>query len=92
MIQGSLVKLRQRRCGKTNCHCHKPGDPGHGFFHYLSVPTPKKTEMHYLSQAILPQVPKRLKAFKLCWEVAKKISQINLALLKESPRRKPHVR
>lgn len=26
---GSLV-ARYRRCGKANCHCAQPGDPGHG--------------------------------------------------------------
>lgn len=93
MIQGSLVKLRQDRCGKKNCHCHKRGDPGHGYFHYLSVPARKKTEMHYLPKALLPQIPSRLRAFKQFWEIGKKISQINLAHLKESaPRRKNHAR
>ena len=92
MIQGSLVKLRRNRCGKMNCRCHKAGDPGHGTFHYLSVPAPQKTQMHYLSKEVLPQLPKRLKAFKQCLEIGKKISQINLVLLKESHRRKPHVR
>ena len=91
MIQGSLVKLLQSRCGKKNCHCHKAGDPGHGYSHYLSVPTPEKTEMHYLPKDLLPQLPQRLKAFKQYWEIGKKISQINLALLKESHRRKSHV-
>ena len=26
---GSITPT-QGRCGDTNCHCHKPGEPGHG--------------------------------------------------------------
>jgi hypothetical protein len=26
---GSITAI-QGRCGKPNCHCHKPGQPGHG--------------------------------------------------------------
>ena len=26
---GSITSI-QGRCGKPNCHCHKPGHPGHG--------------------------------------------------------------
>jgi hypothetical protein len=26
---GSITTIRGR-CGKPNCHCHKPDDPGHG--------------------------------------------------------------
>ena len=26
---GSLVE-RYRKCGKPNCHCAQPGEPGHG--------------------------------------------------------------
>ena len=29
MRRGSLTK-RYRQCGKPNCHCAQPGDPGHG--------------------------------------------------------------
>ena len=28
MRQGSLMKIK-RRCGKSNCHCTREGDPGH---------------------------------------------------------------
>ena len=28
MRQGSLMKIK-RRCGKSNCHCAREGDPGH---------------------------------------------------------------
>jgi len=90
MIQGSLVKLNHR-CGNKNCHCAKPKDPGHTGY-YLSVPTPEKTQMHYLPKDLLPQLPQPLAAFKQYWEIGKRISQINLALLKESAqRRKSHV-
>jgi hypothetical protein len=26
---GSITAI-QGRCGKPNCHCHRPGQPGHG--------------------------------------------------------------
>ena len=32
---GSL-KSRYRQCGKPNCHCAQPGDPGHGPSWFLS--------------------------------------------------------
>lgn len=32
---GSL-KSRYRKCGKPNCHCAQPGDPGHGPNWFLS--------------------------------------------------------
>jgi len=92
MLQGSLVHLSPR-CGKPHCHCHHHKKAGHPAT-YLSVPTPEKTQMHYLPKDLLPQLPQRLKAFKDYWEIGKKISQINLALLKlsHSRRKKNHVR
>ena len=92
MLQGSLVRFRRRVCGKAGCHCHRPGDPGHNAA-YLSVPTPQGTRMVYLSKSLLPQIPKRIRAFKQFWSLGKQIAQINLALLKQSAsRRKSHVR
>lgn len=32
---GSL-KSRYRKCGKPNCHCAQPGDPGHGPNRFLA--------------------------------------------------------
>ena len=92
MLQGSLVRFSRRICGKPSCHCRRAGDPGHSAA-YLSVSTPKGTRMVYLSKSLLPQIPKRIRAFKQFWTLGKQMAQINLALLKASVhRRKSHVR
>ena len=31
------------RCGNPNCHCHNPGDPGHGPYFRLTRKVDKKT-------------------------------------------------
>ena len=33
--RGSLNEV-YRKCGKSNCHCSRPGDPGHGPQHTLT--------------------------------------------------------
>lgn len=42
MRSGSITTTGGR-CGNTNCHCHRPGDPGHGPYHRLTRKVDGKT-------------------------------------------------
>jgi len=38
------------RCGKPNCHCAQPGDPGHGPYFYLRYKRNGRLVEHYLGK------------------------------------------
>jgi hypothetical protein len=39
------------RCGNPNCHCHRPGDPGHGPYYRLTRKVNGKTVTETFSSA-----------------------------------------
>jgi hypothetical protein len=51
---GSLVE-RYRKCGKPNCHCAQPGDPGHGPSWSLTHDVKGKTATRIVPEAFVPQ-------------------------------------
>ena len=50
MRRGS-VSAFTRKCGKSNCHCARPGDPGHGPQHRLTHSVNGKTVTETFSSA-----------------------------------------
>lgn len=42
-LRPGQLTARYRRCGKPNCHCAKPGDPGHGPSYSLTRAVAGKT-------------------------------------------------
>src|ERR1700730_15023667 len=51
---GSLVE-RYRKCGKPNCHCAQPDEPGHGPSWSLTHDVKGKTTTKIIPKAFVPQ-------------------------------------
>jgi hypothetical protein len=83
ILRGSLV-TRYRRCGRSNCHCAAPQDPGHGPAYYLMVTTgPGETVQIYVPARIKPDVEAWLENFQRVRDTLEQISSINRELLRQ---------
>lgn len=80
MLQGSIVRLNAR-CGKKGCKCER--GEYHGVSHYLSYKESKRTQMVYIPKELVPEIEKRIEAFKRYWELGLKLSKVNLKELKK---------
>ena len=56
---GSLVE-RYRKCGKPNCHCAQPGEPGHGPCWSLTHDVKGKTATRIIPEAFVPQTREQI--------------------------------
>jgi hypothetical protein len=83
VLRGSLI-TRYRRCGRPNCHCARPGDPGHGPVYSLMVTVaPKETLEVYVTKEQKTEVEARIKGFNKVRKILEEISSINRTLLQE---------
>lgn len=82
LLRGSLME-RYKQCGKTGCHCARPGDPGHGPAYYLSVTlAPGKTRSIYVPKKRRKYVVRALKNHQALRKLIEEITRINRELLK----------
>jgi hypothetical protein len=83
VLRGSLI-TRYRRCGRSNCHCARPGDPGHGPAYSLMVTvTSGKTLEVYVTREQKADVEAWISNFNKAREILEEISSINRRLLQE---------
>lgn len=83
VLRGSLVE-RYRRCGRSNCHCVRSGDRGHGPAYYLVVTLGLgKTLQIYVPREDKEDVARWVKNFKVVRETMEEISTLNRELLKK---------
>src|ERR1035437_6919896 len=60
---GSLVE-RYRKCGKPNCHCAQPGEPGHGPSWSLTHDVKGKTATRIIPEALVPQTREQIAEYR----------------------------
>ena len=60
---GSLVE-RYRKCGKSNCHCAEPGDPGHGPSWSLTHGEKGKTVTKIIPASLVPRTREQLAEYQ----------------------------
>ena len=83
ILRGSLV-TRYRRCGRTNCHCASPTDPGHGPSHYLMVTVaPGQTRLIYVPRQDKASVLRLIRNFQRARQKLEQISTLNRELLRQ---------
>lgn len=80
MRQGTLTEV-YRSCGKPNCHCASPGDPGHGPYYALTRKVGGKTETVQLRAGpTLTKIEREVEAYRrfrsLCTELVAVNEQI----------------
>ena len=52
-LQGTSYRQEYRRCNNTNCHCHHPGQDGHGPYWYARGWTAKR---RYIGKQLPPDI------------------------------------
>lgn len=96
LLRASLFE-RSRRCGKANCRCADPADPGHAVVCVsLSLPEGKSAQVS-LPRSLVPVAEAWIENYHRWLEAIERISAINHELLRrrwveppsgeESPRR-----
>ena len=76
MRRGSLSE-RTRPCGKLNCHCKKPGSPGHGPTYSLTYKVSGKSMMETIPAHRVPEIRKQLENRKRFAELSQRFLEIN---------------
>jgi hypothetical protein len=90
IIRGTLIRYRLT-CGKPSCRCHQDPRFRHGPYWYLSVSFPHgKQTKHLLPVDQARAARQAIDAYQKLWKTLCRISEINLAILKQtSPSKRP---
>ena len=82
ILRGTLV-TRYRKCGRANCHCADPRDPGHGPAYYLMVTTgPGQTLQIYVPRQHRRAIQTWIRNFRRTRQTLEAISALNRRLLR----------
>jgi hypothetical protein len=73
---GSLVE-RYRKCGKPNCHCSLPGEPGHGPSWSLTHDVKGKTVTRIIPKAFVPQTREHIAEYQRLRHLTSDLVQVN---------------
>ena len=74
---GSITTI-QGRCGKPNCRCHQPGQPGHGPNYRLTRKVNGKTVSEsFSSPAQLRKAQREVEAFHRFRELSQQLLEVN---------------
>lgn len=74
---GSITPI-SGRCGKPNCHCHQPGQPGHGPNYRLTRKVNGKTISETFSSAAeLQKTQREVEAFHRFRELSRQLLEVN---------------
>ena len=74
---GSITTI-QGRCGKPNCHCHQPGQPGHGPHFRLTRKEDGKTiSESFSSPAALRKAQREVEAFHRFRQLSQELLALN---------------
>jgi len=74
-----------RRCGKPNCACAQPGNPGHGPRYLWTRSADGRTRTRQLAAAELDKVRREVAAYKQFVAVSEQIVQVNAAICEARP-------
>jgi hypothetical protein len=82
---GSITPI-SGRCGKPNCHCHQPGQPGHGPNIRLTRKVNGKTVSESFSSAAeLSKVKREVEAFHHFRQLCLELLQVNEKICRARP-------
>ena len=82
---GSISTI-QGRCGKPNCRCHQPGQPGHGPNHRLTRKVNGKTVSEsFSSPAQLRKAQREVEAFHRFRQLSQQLLEVNEQICRARP-------
>jgi len=82
---GSITAI-QGRCGKPNCHCHQPNQPGHGPNFRLTRKVKGKTVSEsFFSGAELRKAQREVEAFHRFRQLSQELLEVNEKICRARP-------
>jgi hypothetical protein len=82
---GSISAIKGR-CGKPNCHCHQPGQPGHGPNFRLTRKVNGKTiSESFSSPAELRKTQREVEAFHRFRQLSQDLLEVNEKICRARP-------
>ncbi len=82
---GSITAI-QGRCGKPNCHCHRPNHPGHGPNFRLTRKINGKTVSESFSSATeLRKAEREVEAFHRFRQLSQELLEVNERICRARP-------
>jgi hypothetical protein len=82
---GSITAI-QGRCGKPNCHCHQPNQPGHGPNFRLTRKVKGKTLSESFSSAVeLLKAQHEVEAFHRFRQLSQQLLEVNEKICRARP-------
>jgi hypothetical protein len=82
---GSITAINGR-CGKSNCHCHQPGQPGHGPNFRLTRKVGGKTVSEsFSSTAELRKAQREVEAFHRFRQLSQELLEVNEKICRTRP-------
>ena len=82
---GSITAI-SGRCGKPGCHCHKPGEPGHGPNYRLTRKVKGKTTSEsFATPAALRKAEREVEAFHRFLELSQELLAVNERICRARP-------
>jgi hypothetical protein len=82
---GSITAIHGR-CGKPNCHCHQPGQPGHGPNFRLTRKIDGKTVSESFSSAAeLRKAQREVEAFHRFRQLSQELLEVNEKICRARP-------
>ena len=82
---GSITAI-QSRCGKSNCHCHQPGQPGHGPNFRLTRKVNGKTiSESFASPAALHKAQQEVETFHRFRQLSQELLEVNEQICQARP-------
>ena len=82
---GSVVAVH-RRCGKPNCHCARPKDPGHGPDLRLTYKVHRKTVTEALpNAAVVRKAEREIGEFRKFQQLSDEFIQVNQKICRLRP-------
>ena len=85
-FQAGCISSVHRRCGKPNCHCARPHDPGHGPQRRLTQKIAGKTVTQTLSSPnAVQKAEKEIAEFRRFQTLAQQLIEINQKICRLRP-------
>ena len=82
---GSITAI-QGRCGKPSCHCHQPGQPGHGpNFRLTRKLNGKTVSESFSSAAELRKAQREVEAFHRFRQLSQELLEVNERICRARP-------
>lgn len=89
-LPSGSISFTSGRCGKANCHCHKPGQPGHGPNQRLTFKRNGKTVTESLpTTAELQKAEREIAAFRKFEQLRREFLQTNAQICQLRPAEEP---